>query len=232
MKDLVIYGNKNFARILKYYVDKDDIHKRKVVAFTVSNDCIQEKLFCNLPVIPFEDLVNHFSPDQYEILLAVGNSKMNQIREHIFYECKGKGYTVASYHHSSCHIDSEMIGEGNIFLDNCLIAPFSKIGYGNLFWDNVIIGHDAIVGNFNTLSGHADTCGYAKIGNNCYLGKHSLINDFVSVADYTYVGAKAYVKTNTDDYDVIVAPESKRIQRFKSTAFVHIIESMETVNRT
>jgi len=204
MKDIVIFGANDLGRLLKYYIDRNEAY-------------IQDKEFCGLPVTAFETVEEVYSPDQYEILIAIGNSKMNDVRKRIFFECKDKGYTVASYIHSSCSMNSDNLGEGNILLENCLIYPFSKIGNGNLLWDHVLISHDCVVGDFNTFSSYADLCGYVTIGNNGYYGKHCIINDFSVMADYTLVGAAAYAKKNTEPYDVVVPARSIILEHKKST---------------
>lgn len=216
MKNIVIFGANDFGRILKYYLEEDK-DPRKVCAFTMNRDYIKEDTYCGLPVVPFEEIKCLYSPDEYEILIAIGNSKMNDVRKKIFFDCKGKGYRIASFIHSSCRIHSEITGEGNIFFENCLVYPFAKIGNGNLLWDNVLISHDCIVGDFNTFSSHADLCGYVTIGNNGYFGKHCEINEFLTIADYTLVGAKAYVKQNTQPYDVVVPARSVVLEHKKST---------------
>ena len=119
MKNLIIFGNRDFGRMIKYYIDTDD--KRKVVAFTVNEEFIEEDTFCDLPVTPFEKIEDNYSPDKYEILIAIGNSKMNKNREAVFREIKEKGYTVASYIHSNAVMHCENIGEGNIILEKCMI---------------------------------------------------------------------------------------------------------------
>ncbi|MCM1157258.1 MAG: acetyltransferase [Bacteroidales bacterium] len=215
MKDIVILGNNDFGRLLKYYLETDD--ERKVLAFTVSREYIKEKEFCGLPVVPFEQIEELYPPEQVEILLAIGNSKMNEIRKKMYGECKEKGYTVASYIHSSCSIHTKDIGEGNILLENCLLYPYSKLGNGNLLWDHVLISHDCVVGDFNTFSSYADLCGYVKIGNNGYFGKHCILNDFMEIADYTLIGAAAYAKGKTNPYDVVVPARSVTLEHKKST---------------
>lgn len=215
MKKLIIFGNADFARLLKYYIDNDDV--REVECFTVNSCIINEKEFCGLPVVDFESIQDYYSPDEYEILLAIGNSRMNELRKKIFIESKAKGYNIASYFHSSCSINSREFGEGNIMLENCLIYPFSKIGSGNLLWDHVIINHDCVVGDFNTFAGYADLCGYVRVGNNGYFGKHCVLNERMSVADYTLIGAAAYAKGETKPYEVIVPARSVTLQNKKST---------------
>lgn len=218
MKDIIIFGNRDFARLLKYYLESDD--SRKVTAFTVNEKYIDEKEKCGLPVCPFEIIEEEYSPDKYEILIAIGNSRMNDVRKQVFYDIKEKGYGVASYIHSSCNIHSQDIGEGNIMLENCLVYPYSKIGCGNLMWDHVVINHDCEVGNFNTFAGYSDMCGYVHIGNNCFFGQRCVLNNYMEVADYTLVGAVAYAKGKTKPYDVVVPARSVILEHKKSTDFM------------
>ncbi len=216
MKDLLIFGANDLGRLLKFYLE-DDHDPRAVAAFTMDKAYITENTYLGLPVVPFESISEEYPPDAYEILLAIGNSKMNDIRKRVFLECKAKGYTVASYYHSSCSIHSDRIGEGNILLENCLVYPFAEIGDGNLMWDHVLISHDCIVGSFNTFSSYADLCGYVTIGSNGYFGKHCIINEHSVIADYTLVGANAYAKKETRPYDVVVPARSVILEHKKST---------------
>ena len=215
MKKVLIFGANDFGRLLKYYLEKDS--DRNIAGFIMNKVYIQENTYCNLPVYPFESVHDMFDPSQYEILIAIGNSKMNDVRKKIFYECKEKGYDIASFIHSTCSINHDDIGEGNILLENCLVYPFSKIGNGNLLWDHVLISHDCTVGDFNTFSSYADLCGYVTIGNNGYFGKHCIVNEHLTLADYTLIGAAGYVKKNTKPYAVVVPPRSVVAKDIKST---------------
>ena len=215
VKEVLIFGANDFGRLMKYYLEKNS--DRNIAGFIMNKAYIQVNTYCNLPVFPFESINDLFAPSQYEILLAIGNSKMNDVRKKIFCECKEKGYDIASFIHSSCSINHDNIGEGNIVLENCLIYPFSKIGCGNLLWDHVVISHDCSVGDFNTFSSYADLCGYVTIGNNGYYGKHCIVNEHLVMADYTLVGAAGYVKKNTKPYEVVVPPRSVVVKDIKST---------------
>ncbi len=216
MKDIIIFGANDLGRLLKYYLE-DDHDRRTVVAYTMNQEYIKESWFLGLPVVPFERVDEEYPPDKYEVLLAIGNNRMNNIRKSVFYKCKEKGYNIASFFHSSCSIHSKEIGEGNILLENCLVYPFAKIGNGNLLWDHVLISHDCVVGDFNTFSSYADLCGYVTIGNNGYFGKHCIINEHSKIADYTLVGANAYAKRETDPYAVVVPARSVILENKKST---------------
>lgn len=207
MKNIVIFGANDFGRLLKFYMEEDS-DERKVVAFTMNEKFIKDREYLGLPVVPFEQINKAYPPEENEILIAIGYSKMNEIRREIFDDCKEKGYTVASFVHSTCTIHSDSFGEGNILLEKCMIYPFVTIGKGNLLWDHVVISHDCSVGDFNTFSGNADLCGYVKIGNNCFLGKHCVVQERSVLADYTLVGAMAFSKGCTKPYEVVVPARS------------------------
>lgn len=133
---------------------------------------------------------------------------------------RGGGYDIASFIHPSCLIapDAEL-GEGNIFLEKVLVQPFSKIGNGNLFWDNVAIIHNNRIGDFNTVSGGVGFSGFTTVGSHCYIGKHSMVFDRVTIADYTLIGAGAHVKRDTKPFEVVVPARSITLENKKSTDF-------------
>lgn len=214
-RNLVIFGATDFGRMIKYFVDQDD--PRQAVAFTVDRAYMQSEEFCGLPVVPFEELAGRYPPEDFDVLIAIGYKRMNDIRKAIFNAAKQKGYHIASFIHSSSIVHSTDIGEGNILLEKCLVYPFAKIGSGNLMWDHVQISHDGVVGDFNTFSSYADMCGYVHIGNNCYFGKHCIMKEHVRIADYTLVGAAAFATRNTEPYNVVVPARSNILENKRST---------------
>lgn len=216
MKNIIIFGANDLGRLLKFYLEEDG-DNRKVVAFTMNEEYIKEREYLGLPVVSFEQIESAYPSDENEILIAIGNSNMNNIRKKVFADCKDKGYNVASFIHSTCTVHSCDFGEGNILLEGCLVYPFASIGSGNLLWDHVLISHDCTVGDFNTFSSYADLCGYVTIGNNGYFGKHCVINEHSVIADYTLVGAAAYAKGCTEPYDVVVPARSVILDHKKST---------------
>lgn len=218
MKKLIIFGTSHFTSLIHWYIKNDT--NREVVCFCVNREYISCENFEGYPVYAFEEIEQIFSPNEHDMLITLGTSKMNNIRKNIFMQSKEKGYSIASYIHSSSIVQTNEIGEGNIVLEKCLIQPFANIGNGNLLWDNICIAHDNIIGNYNTISGGVGLSGYVHVGNNCYLGKHSMVHDHVNINDYTLVGAGAYVKNDTDKYSVIVPNRSIVLENKTSTDFM------------
>jgi hypothetical protein len=74
VKKVVIYGNKSIAReayyYLKYYSDYE------IAGFTVDKDCIESDNLLQLPIISFDLVETLFSPNEYNIMIAVGLFKI------------------------------------------------------------------------------------------------------------------------------------------------------------
>ena len=218
MNKIIIFGATDFGRMMKYYIEKEG--KSQVVAFTMNQVYIGQDTFYDLPVIAFEKIETDYPIEEYEILIAIGYSNMNDSRKKIFFECKEKGYKIASYIYEGCDLNNSIIGEGNIILYGTYVFPFAEIGDCNIFWDHVLIAHDTVVGNFNTFAAGMDTCGYVKIGDNCFFGKHCVVKENICIADYTLVGAMSYVAKDTNKYDVVVPASSSVIEGKKSFDFL------------
>lgn len=214
MKKIVIFGIGDFGRLMKYYIDQEG---REVEAFCVNKHLLNSDTFCDLPVVAFEEISNIYPNDKYDILLAIGYTKMNDVRKKIWKECKENGYTIASIIHSSSTIHTEDIGEGNIILENVVIQPFVSIGVGNLIWPSVTIGHDCKLGDFNTLAGNVSLSGFVNIGDNCFIGNSCVFRDHLTIANYTFTGINTSVIKDTKPYSVLVAPKSQVLKQIKST---------------
>lgn len=221
MKDLIIIGNGSFARLLHYYVT--EYKEWKVAAFSVDKAYIGKGAsICpdGINVVPFETLEKEFPPENYEVLLGIGYSKMNQVREDLFFRCKQKGYTVASFIHPSALISKGVeMDEGNIILEHSIIQPFVTLGKGNLIWHGVKVAHDDVIGNFTTLCQNTSIAGVTYVGDNCFLGNSCIVLNGLTIAKATLVGAGAIVKKDTEPYEVIVPARSVSLADRKSTDF-------------
>jgi len=214
MENIVIFGTSDFSRLIYWYLKNDK--RYNVLGFTAHNRYITNSTFHLLPVYSFEELDKHLNEIDFKVLIAIGNSKMNRLRQAVFEECKSKGLQIASYFHPSSKINSQCMGEGNIIMENCILYPYSSIGENNLFWDNVVINHDCLIGSHNTFAGHSDLNGYSVIGNNCFIGKKAIIKEHIKISDFSLIGAGVFCDFDTVDYDVVVPCRSHKLRNKKS----------------
>ena len=207
MKKIIIFGTTAFSRLMKWYIENDS--DDKIISFTLNEQYINEKYFCDLPVIPYENLKEIYPEKDFQILITVGYSQMNKIREKIYNQCIKDGYEIASFIHSTVTRYSEDIGKGNIFLEGVKLQPFCKVGNGNIVQHFTIISHEAEVGNFNYFAGNSHIAGLSKVDNNCFVGINGIVQNDVHLASYNLVGAGTCVSKDTEEFTV-TAPNKTR----------------------
>lgn len=204
-KKVLIFGTGQFAQIIKRYLEEQG----KIVAgFTVNKSYISP----GEEAYPFETIEEIFPPSEYEMIVCVGYTRMNSIRQRIFVEAKEKGYRIISFIHKSATVLTDDIGEGTIVMERALIGPFCKLGVGNIVFADAHIAHHTQVGDFNFFTISVAVAGNIKIGNNCFFGNNCTIRNGIEIKDYTLIGAGAYVSKSTESYDVMVPNRAVRLE--------------------
>lgn len=189
MRNLVIFGDTPFAERLFKYIQLEG--QDKVVAFTQEKSFVSKVELQGCPVIPFEELAT-LNTD-FEIVLGIGYSKMNQLKRKVYNLCVNSGYKVATYVSSKAVVYAEDIQDGCFIAPGAVVGPGCKLGYGNHLESAAVLTHDNELGDFNFLSTNAVLGGFARVKNNCFFGLNSTIRDSVAVASDTLVGSAANV---------------------------------------
>jgi carbonic anhydrase/acetyltransferase-like protein (isoleucine patch superfamily) len=173
MKNIVILGTRNFAEIAHYYFTHDSEHT--VVAFTVDAAYLKEGSFLGLPVVPFEELDQHFPPAQYAMFVAVGHQKLNTQRASKVADAEAKGYRLVSFVSSKADVPPELeVGPNSMVMERSTLQPFVKVGRDTIIWSTTRLG-------FHT-----------RVGEHCWL-VCPLLGESVTVGDYTFVGLNATI---------------------------------------
>lgn len=211
MAKLIIFGGGDIAQIAKYYFDIDSQHE--VVAFTLDKEYIKEPTFEGLPIYPFNDIEQNFSPNEYQMFIAVAYGEMNRLRERKFHEAKAKGYHLVSYVSSKCSYLSQFkCGENCFIFEDNTIQPFVKIGDNVTIWSGNHIGHHSIIHSHNFISSHVVISGHCEIEPNCFIGVNSTIGHKVKIAKGTLVGAGAVITKDTEPEGVYVPAKSVKLE--------------------
>lgn len=198
MNALVIYGLGDFARMMKYYFDKDSNYK--VVAFCADKAFINEDYFDGLPVVAFEDIQDIYPCSNFILFVAVGYSRMRN-RKIMFNRAIAKRYQFANYISTHADIDpSVKLGVNNVFLQGTQVEPFCKIGDNNIFWSSVTICHDAIIGDHCFFASQSLIGGFSVVANNSFIGFNSTVIQQVTLAEETLVGTKSLILKSTEPF--------------------------------
>jgi Bacterial transferase hexapeptide (six repeats) len=192
MSKLVIFGCGDIAQLAHYYFSSDSEHE--IAAFTVDRSYVPKSgLFCNLPVVAFEELEAHFDPRDYLVFVALSYSKINKLRAAKVEEAKAKGYALASYVSSKASVlTQEPIGENAFILEDNTIQPFSKIGRNVTLWSGNHIGHHSVIGEF------------------CFIGVNVTVRDHVTIGAGCVIGAGALIMADTEPDGLYAVPGTER----------------------
>lgn len=219
MKPFVLVGAGQFAEYVQFILEEQ--LGETVAAFAVNENYLGSgsPRKNSLPIVAYEKLQNMYSPMDYCVAIAFLGNDMFVSREKAFWECKSWGYQLPNIIHPSVVNQTIEMGVGNIVGAGTVFAPFTKIGNCNVFFDLSFMAHNTTAGDFNLLSTNVTPMGNCAIGSHCYIGGGSTINNKVVLANYTLVGANAFVKKNTKPYDVIVPAKGTTLEGKKSTDF-------------
>jgi UDP-3-O-[3-hydroxymyristoyl] glucosamine N-acyltransferase len=157
MKKLVIYGTGLITEVAEFFFAKDS--KYELAAFTNAAAFIEADQFRGKPLVPFEGLVNSHPPDDFDIFIALGYGKTNQIRQARYQEAKAMGYECASYISSRAAYFGASIGDNSFILENNVIQPFVTIEDNVTLWSGNHIGHHSIIRNHCFISSHVVVSG-------------------------------------------------------------------------
>jgi sugar O-acyltransferase (sialic acid O-acetyltransferase NeuD family) len=194
-----------------------------VVGFAVNRDYLTQDRLENLPVVAFEEVEQHFGPDDHWMFVAIPSTQLNRLRTRMYQEGKAMGYRFASYISSNAFVwRNAKIGENCFIFEDNTIQPFVEIGNNCVLWSGNHVGHRTVIRDNCFLTSHVVVSGYCDIGEYCFLGVNSTVNDGVRVAPRCIVGSGALVPKNLETSDSIYVGAPAKLVPGKSSADVKL----------
>ena len=102
MQKVIIFGTTDLAEVMTYHLERDN--RYFISAITADREYLIHKSSDNYktsstvlnkyPVIPFDELKQKYSNEEYGIFLCVGYSGMNYGREKTYLHIKESGYKI------------------------------------------------------------------------------------------------------------------------------------------
>ena len=211
MAKVVIFGLLDTAELAHYYLVNDSEHE--VVAFTVSKTYLDRDEFKGLPVVPFEDVTEHFPPDSYKLFAPMTAKNMNKLREKIYLEGKQKGYDYITYISSKATVCDNEIGENCFILEDNTIQPFTKIGNNVVLWSGNHIGHHGEINDHVFFTSHVVMSGHCIIESHCFFGVNATIRDYSHIKQGTLLAMGASLtKSETEEWSVYIGSPAKKLE--------------------
>lgn len=199
MKKLIIFGNNSFAELVTHYLAS----VYDIIAYTVDKDYISSDCFLDKPLISFDCVENFYSPNEYDMFVAIGYNQRNKVRELKIKEALSKGYNLVSYIHPTSYIDKNVKFGRNCFVfENSIIQPYVEINDGCIIWANATICHNSKIGKNVFIASNSCINGYTKIQNNTFIGSGAVIRDGIEIAPYNLIGAGCIIQSSTVENSV------------------------------
>ena len=199
MRKLVVFGNSDFAELISYYLESH----YEISAYTVDKDYIIAETFLGKPLVSFDEIEKLYSPDEYDMFIAVGYNHRNKVREAKIKEAMQKSYNLISYIHPSSYIDKNVkIGINCFVFENSVLQPYVEIGSGCIIWANSTICHNSRLGNNVFVASNACVNGFVNIQNNTFIGAGAVIRDGLEIAHNNLIGAGCTIQESTVENSV------------------------------
>lgn len=218
IRKLVIVGAGEFGEIAYEYFTFDSEYE--VVAFAVERKYYKKDVLKKIPIVEFENMENIYSPDEYDVFIAVTYVQLNKARRRLYDICKNKGYRCASYVSSHSFVwHNVTMGENVFVFENCIIQHHVHIGDNVVLWSSNSIGHRTIIEDDCWMAIGVVISGFCKIGKSSFIGANATLGDNVTIPYDTVLGAGAVtVKSLTQPGRIYIGIPAQPMEK---TAYQH-----------
>lgn len=201
-RPLVIVGATAFAEIACEYFQSDS--EFDVVGFSVERNYLTSRSFQNLPVVPFEELQDHFDPSTHSVFVAATYTQLNRLRARLLSESIQKGYQPASYISSKAFVWRNVkLGSHCFIFEGNVVQPFVTIGANVVLWSGNHIGHHSTIGDHVFIASHAVISGYCKIGAYTFIGVNATIANNLQIGKDCMIGAGGQVSKDVPEDKIV-----------------------------
>lgn len=218
MKKIIIYGAGPYGKI--FFSDVQRYGAIDVVGFTVDKIYLKEKNIEGLSVIPFEDVEKMYPPDQYDMIVVCGYSKMRN-RKKMYDKAKAKGYKLRNYISPGAYLENKIeMGDNNIILSGSDVGYDGKMGSNNIINQNVYLAHEFVMGSHNILSYGCIIGGYSRIKDLSFFGFAATASGYKSFGKECLVGMRSVVTRDVEDYATVYGAPAKVVSYHRETGVV------------
>lgn len=207
-KKVVIFGVLDTAELAHWYLENDSPYS--VAAFTVNKEYLKENTFKKLPVVPFEELEQHYPPSEYRLFVPMTGVKMNTLRKKIYEEGKAKGYEYVSYISSKATVCDNEIGENCFILEDNTLQPFTKIGNNVVMWSGNHIGHHGVIEDHVFFTSHVVLSGHCHVKERAWFGVNATIRDYTTIGEGSLIAMGALITKDTEDNGLYIGAPAKK----------------------
>ncbi len=212
---VVIYGTGPTA--LVFYHEVLTNGGMEIVAFCCAEKDISEDNYCEKPLVPFENIISKFPPDEYEMLPMFGHKRMRD-RLEAHNAVKNLGYRIPNYISSKANVEDGVVwGEGNVVYSFSHIGFGCTFGNGNIIRQQVYVGHQGKIGSFNIIAPAVTIGGKCIINDLSFIGLNATIATYAELGTECLIGAGSLVTKYAEPYSVSFGSPAKAFRYHNDT---------------
>ena len=194
--DLILYGDSNYAELLKYYFESDTEYR--VVAFCVDRAYRKKDEIDGLPVVAFEELERLYDPQNHHLFAAIGYKSM-RVKKALYEKAAATAFPLASYISPKAIVDrSNQIGENCMVLPGAILEPFASLEANCFVNTGSTICHHSRIEAHSFLAARSLVGGYSVVGENSFLGFQSTVLQQLHLAPETLVAANSLLMQDSE----------------------------------
>lgn len=201
MKSLAVYGTGSIAEQIYQYNER--YHLYNICVFIDDNLSSNYK-FHGIEVLNYETFKRSYTTGNISVIVTIGYSKCNTIRESVCLKLMSDGYILANFISpgSNCW-PGAIVGLNIIIFDNVFVGNGSKISSGVIIYECVSIAHNVHVNKYSLLSLGVVAGGNSVIGEYTFVGLNSTIKSSVVLGNYNIVASGTNVIKSSNNYSLI-----------------------------
>jgi len=141
---VIVFGCQSLSGNAAFLLSNDANHR--VVGHVVDKAFLPKNNFYTQQVVAFEKLAEVFPPDAHSLIVPLGWTRSNQLRQGKCAEGKAMGYSLLSYVSSRASIwPNTPIGENVLIFEGAIIQPFVQLADNIIIRSGANIGHHSVV---------------------------------------------------------------------------------------
>ena len=137
----------------------------------------------------FDEVQRVHEPGEFGMVLAVGYRDL-AARARIYRRVKDAGYRLPALIHPASYVHPvAAIDEGAMVMARAIVDVDARVAAACVLWPGANLSHDSSVGFNSFLSPNCTVCGFATVGESCFLGAGSVVVDHRTVPANTRIKA-------------------------------------------
>jgi sugar O-acyltransferase (sialic acid O-acetyltransferase NeuD family) len=193
---IIIVGTGETAAFALEYFRHDTPHE--VIAFSADAAFVTTGTYCNLPVVPLEELAGRYSAAEHRAFVAAAFTQLNRVRRHLYQTVKAAGFGCVSYLSSHAAVMPDVkIGENSFVQEHAVLQHGARVGSNVFLGSGTCLGARSVVEDDCYLGAHVTIGDGGRVGRASFLSTSSCITAGGSVAEDCIIGAGAVIVKDT-----------------------------------